>query len=99
MTSRMSGYVVMLELVRFLSNKQEVPFGVATMEELSEFNHVSNLRGEKYRVLVADAAQCSEGVSFLSVRRAFLTDVPSLYSQFVQQCGRTIRMYGHRGLP
>jgi len=99
MTSRMSGYVVMLELMRFLSAKQETPFGVATMEELSEFNHVSNLHGEIYRVLVADANQCSEGVSFLAVRRTYISDVPVSPSQFIQQCGRSIRMYGHRGLP
>merc|ERR1719356_385302 len=75
------------------------PFEVATMDELAEFNHVSNLRGERYRVLVADAAQCSEGVSFLAVRRTFLADVPVSPSAFIQQCGRAIRMYGHRGLP
>jgi len=99
MTSRQSGYIVMLELMRFIAMKQEEPFQVATMDELSEFNHVSNLRGEVFRVLVADATQCSEGVSFLAVRRTFLADVPVSPSQFIQQCGRAIRMYGHRGLP
>merc|ERR1719460_2163882 len=69
------------------------------MEELSEFNHVSNLRGEVFRVLVADATQCSEGISFLAVRRTYIADVPVSPSQFIQQCGRSIRMYGHRGLP
>jgi len=98
MTSRMSGYVVMLELMRFIAARQETPFGVATMDELSEFNHVSNIRGEIYRVMVADAATCSEGVSFLAVRRTFIADVPISPSQFIQQCGRSIRMYGHRGL-
>eukprot|EP00929_Paragymnodinium_shiwhaense_P096688 TRINITY_DN5837_c1_g2_i1.p1 TRINITY_DN5837_c1_g2~~TRINITY_DN5837_c1_g2_i1.p1 ORF type:complete len:2305 (-),score=805.31 TRINITY_DN5837_c1_g2_i1:211-7125(-) len=99
LTARQNGYIVMLELMRFLAAKNDPPFGVATMEELSEFNHVSNLRGEVFRVLVADAAQCSEGVSFLSVRRTFLSDVPVSPSAFIQQCGRAIRMYGHRGLP
>lgn len=99
MTGRTSGHVVMLELLKQMAARSTPPFQVATMSELSEFNHVSNLRGEKYRVLVADSSQCSEGVSFLTVRRVFLTDVPSLHSQFVQQCGRAIRMYGHRGLP
>merc|ERR1719321_407363 len=89
----------MLELLRQIAARSTPPFQVATMNELSEFNHVSNLRGERYRVLVADAAQCSEGVSFLAARHAFLTDVPSQHSQFVQQCGRAIRMYGHRSLP
>lgn len=35
----------------------------------------------------------------MAVRRTLLTDVPASPSQFVQQCGRAIRMYGHRGLP
>mmetsp|Transcript_60600 Transcript_60600/g.107585 ORF Transcript_60600/g.107585 Transcript_60600/m.107585 type:complete len:1815 (-) Transcript_60600:188-5632(-) len=99
MTSRMSGYIVMLELMKFIAMRHETPFWVATMDELAEFNHVSNIRGEVYRVLVADAAQCSEGISFLAVRRTFISDVPASPSHFLQQCGRAIRMYGHRGLP
>jgi len=99
MTGRSSGYVVMLELLRQVAARSQPPFRVATMEDLSSFNHVSNLHGQAFRVLVADSAQCSEGVSFLAVRRQFLTDVPQLHSSFVQVCGRSIRMYGHRGLP
>jgi hypothetical protein len=89
----------MLELLRQASERSSQGFGVATVEDLSNFNHVSNIRGQVFRVLVADAVQCSEGISFLAVRRAFLTDVPQLHSQFVQMCGRSIRMFGHRGLP
>ncbi|CAE8584375.1 unnamed protein product [Polarella glacialis] len=92
MCGRTSGYVVMLELMKHLAAKVETPFAVATMNELSEFNHCSNLRGERFRVLVADALQCSEGVSFLAVRRTFLADVPVSPSTFIQQCGRAIRM-------
>jgi len=99
MTSRQTGYVAMLEIMRIVAESSDPPFKVATMDELAEFNHVSNIRGEAYRVLVADATQCSEGVSFFAVRQAFLADVPSSPSQFIQQCGRSIRMYGHRGLP
>jgi superfamily II DNA or RNA helicase len=99
MVSRQTGYSVVLELLRQMASVGSSTFGVATMDELSEFNHVSNLRGEKYRVLVADAVICSEGVSFLAVRRVFLADVPSSPSQFIQQCGRSIRMFGHQGLP
>ncbi|CAE7356075.1 NPH1 [Symbiodinium natans] len=99
MIARTSGYTVMLELMKHLAAKSEVPFSVATINELSEFNHCSNLRGEVFRVLVADSMQCSEGVSFLSVRRTYLADVPVSPSGFIQQCGRAIRMYGHRGLP
>ncbi|CAJ1342989.1 unnamed protein product, partial [Effrenium voratum] len=106
MIGRTSGYVVMLELMKHLASQADPPVGVATMNELSEFNHCSNIRGEIYRVLVADSLQlgldfkqCSEGVSFLSVRRTFLADVPVAPSGFIQQTGRAIRMYGHRGLP
>ena len=40
--------------------------------------------------------QCSEGVSFLSVRRTFLADVPVAPSGFIQQTGRAIRMLPSR---
>eukprot|EP00930_Biecheleria_cincta_P096577 TRINITY_DN88400_c0_g1_i1.p1 TRINITY_DN88400_c0_g1~~TRINITY_DN88400_c0_g1_i1.p1 ORF type:complete len:2469 (+),score=622.90 TRINITY_DN88400_c0_g1_i1:85-7491(+) len=99
MIARTSGYTVMLELMRKIAAQTTPSFSVATMNELSEFNHSSNLRGEVFRVLVADSLQCSEGVSFLAVRRTFLADVPVTPSTFIQQCGRAIRMYGHRGLP
>jgi len=98
MTSRLNGYNVMLELMKTVAAQADPPFGVASLEELAEYNSIANVHGEKYRVLVADAAQCSEGVSFLAVRRSFLCDVPVSPSAFVQQCGRAIRMYGHRGL-
>ena len=87
----------MLELLQQLGTKYQ--FNVATMDELAEFNHVDNLQGKKYRVLVADTLQCSEGVNFFAVRRMFLTDVPSSPSQLVQQVGRALRLYSHRGLP
>jgi hypothetical protein len=99
LTRRTSGHMVMLELMRQVAHESRTRFGVATIDELEDFNHVSNLRGERYRVLVADAEQCCEGVNFLAVRRTYLTDVPGSPSSFVQQCGRAIRMYGHRGLP
>jgi len=99
LVSRQTGYIVMLELMRLVAMRSETQFAVATIDDLAEFNHVSNLRGQKFRVLVADSAQCSEGVSFFAVRRTFLADVPTSPSQFIQQCGRAIRMYGHRGLP
>jgi len=74
-------------------------FGVATMDELAAFNSSANLRGELYRVLVADSTQCGEGVSFFTVRRVLLADVPTTPSALVQAVGRSIRMYGHYGLP
>ncbi|CAE7171199.1 unnamed protein product [Symbiodinium pilosum] len=88
-------------LVEHLQERAAVgaKFGIATMEELAEFNSPANLRGELYRVLVADAAQCSEGVSFMAVRKLHLADVPASPSAFVQAVGRAVRMYGHSSLP
>ena len=48
-------------------------------------------------VMVADATQCSEGVSFLAVRRLHLADVPASPSAFVQSVGRAIRAPCARG--
>merc|ERR1712072_81245 len=69
------------------------------MEELAVFNSSCNLHGERYRALVADASQCSEGVSFLAVRRVHLADVPTGPGELMQRIGRAVRMYSHRGLP
>jgi len=96
--NRSSGMDALIEHLRRVSVQTSAPFGVATMEQLADFNSASNLRGERYRVLVADASQCSEGVSFFAVRRMFLADVPATPSGLVQAVGRGIRMYGHRGL-
>eukprot|EP00928_Gymnodinium_smaydae_P044731 TRINITY_DN29856_c0_g1_i1.p1 TRINITY_DN29856_c0_g1~~TRINITY_DN29856_c0_g1_i1.p1 ORF type:complete len:717 (-),score=212.00 TRINITY_DN29856_c0_g1_i1:130-2280(-) len=99
LVERHSGMGALLAHLKELAARSEQPFGVATMDELAEFNASSNLRGERYRVLVADASQCSEGVSFFAVRRVLLADVPATPSALVQQVGRSIRMYGHAGLP
>jgi len=97
LTGRTSGYFVMLALLQNLGLKHN--FKVATMDELAEFNHASNLKGQSYRVLVANTTQCSEGISFFAVRRLFMTDLPDSPSQLVQQVGRALRLFGHKGLP
>ena len=97
--NRSSGMNALLAHLQDISRTSQPRFGVATIDEIAAFNSSSNLRGERYRVLVADAQQCSEGVSFFTVRRVFLADVPSEPSALVQSVGRAIRMYGHRGLP
>jgi len=95
---RHSGMIALLEYLRGLGAQKG--FGVATMDQIAAFNSASdNLRGEKFRVMVADASTCSEGVSFFSVRRVMLADVPSTPSGLVQSVGRAIRMYSHRSLP
>ena len=59
----------------------------------------ANLRGEKARIIVADAKECSEGVSFFGVRRFVIVDVPSTAIEYTQRVGRAVRFMGHAGLP
>ena len=101
LVARNAGLEVLLAHLRSLSPAAGEPgaFGVATIEDLAAFNADSNLLGERFRVLVADATQCSEGVSFLAVRRVHLADVPASPGALVQAVGRATRMHGHRGLP
>ena len=51
------------------------------------------------RVMVADAKECGEGVSFLGVRRLLLADVPSTAEDLLQRIGRAVRFMGHHALP
>lgn len=46
MTSRSCGYLVILALLRRLARESCPTFEVATMEELAEFNHISNASGQ-----------------------------------------------------
>ena len=52
-----------------------------------------------FRVLVANASDCAEGISFLAVRHVHLTEVPLSQGRFLQICGRALRMFGHASLP
>jgi hypothetical protein len=99
LVARKSGYGALLAHLHRVGQRSNPRFTVASIDQLAEFNAPSNLRGERFRMLVADAAQCSEGVSFFAVRRVLLADVPNSPGQLVQQCGRAIRMFGHHGLP
>ena len=49
--------------------------------------------------MVADAKECSEGVSFFGVRRLLLADVPASSEDLMQRVGRAVRFMGHAGLP
>lgn len=44
---------------------------------------------------VADAKECSEGVSFFGVRRLLLVDVPLTAVDLMQRVGRAVRFMGH----
>ena len=54
------------------------------------------LQAARYPVL---GTGLSEGINFIAVRRMILTDVPSSPTQLVQQVGRALRLYSHKGLP
>ena len=51
------------------------------------------------RVMVADAKECGEGISFLGVRRLLLADVPCSADECMQRIGRAVRFMGHASLP
>lgn len=88
----------MLACMQEMATREVPPFGVATGEQLAEFNAVQNARGVVFRVLVADSGQFSEGTSFRAVRRLYIADVPTSAAMFQQQCGRVSRMFGHGDL-
>jgi len=98
LVARASGYRALLAVMQRAAALAKHPFRVVTMDQLSEFNAESNLKGKEALILVADASQCSEGVSFKAVRRLFLADVPSSAGPLQQMCGRANRMLGHQGL-
>ena len=50
-------------------------------------------------VMVADAKECGEGVSFKGVRKLLLVDVPLDAVQYMQRVGRAVRFMGHAALP
>lgn len=55
--------------------------------------------GSGVRVMVADAKECGEGVSFFGVRRLLLADVPPTSEDLMQRVGRAVRFMGHAALP
>lgn len=68
-------------------------------KRLAEFNASDNARGEKMRILVADADKYSEGVTFENVRELILAGVPETHGMLQQRLGRILRMCKHNTLP
>ena len=68
-------------------------------KRLAEFNAPENARGEKMRILVADADKYSEGVTFENVRELILAGVPETHGMLQQRLGRILRMCKHNTLP
>lgn len=98
MLSRQTGYKALLEILQKTGKKRG--FKVATLKELSDFNDARrNLRGERFRVMLAETSQAGEGIQFKHVRRLHLVEVPVRHSELVQRASRCVRMGGHEGLP
>jgi hypothetical protein len=96
--AREMGYKTMLEVLEKTGRRAN--FRVATLERLTDFNDPrKNLRGERFRVMLAETSQAGEGVQFKHVRRVYLVDVPLRHSDIVQRCSRSVRMGGHKELP
>ncbi|CAK9045015.1 unnamed protein product [Durusdinium trenchii] len=92
-----TGYDFFLKLLR---NMCGALFGIATLDQKAEFNcRRTNLRGEQFRVLVAEALEAGEGCSFLNVREQWLVDVPLTATEFEQYKSRVDRADSHAGLP
>eukprot|EP00929_Paragymnodinium_shiwhaense_P101371 TRINITY_DN64411_c0_g1_i1.p1 TRINITY_DN64411_c0_g1~~TRINITY_DN64411_c0_g1_i1.p1 ORF type:complete len:2003 (-),score=462.44 TRINITY_DN64411_c0_g1_i1:77-6085(-) len=74
-------------------------FGIASLAQKAEFNcGRTNLRGERYRVMVAETGASGEGVSFFAVRVLWLPDMPINATEFAQASARVDRANGHAGL-
>eukprot|EP00931_Biecheleriopsis_adriatica_P120323 TRINITY_DN9543_c0_g1_i3.p1 TRINITY_DN9543_c0_g1~~TRINITY_DN9543_c0_g1_i3.p1 ORF type:complete len:1332 (-),score=350.37 TRINITY_DN9543_c0_g1_i3:361-4356(-) len=98
MLTREMGYKALLEVLRKTGKKHG--FKVATLDELGDFNDAKrNLRGERFRVMVAETSQAGEGVQFRHARRLYLVDVPMRHSDLVQRASRCVRLGGHEDLP
>lgn len=90
----------MLSLLGDSHNAKAKAEGLSCACNLCKFNDkLQNARGQCYRIMVADAKECSEGVSFFGVRHFLIVDVPSSASEYIQRVGRAIRFMGHAGLP
>ena len=55
------------------------------------FNHKSNNKGQKLRIIIADGKTFAEGVSFKSVQLILLVDVPKNIIEYEQYIGRVLR--------
>ena len=73
--------------------------GEESAGEAAAVGKVAGLCHVAPRVMVADAKECGEGISFLGVRRLLLADVPVNAEEWMQRVGRAVRFMGHGTLP
>lgn len=97
---RHTGYEFFVKLLRHLETSRGLNIGIATLEDKAVFNCFdTNLRGERFRVLVGETGEAGEGSSFFCVRTLYLLDVPLTATDFEQCKARVDRANSHRGLP
>eukprot|EP00747_Dinoflagellata_sp_TGD_P000665 gnl/TRDRNA2_/TRDRNA2_100848_c1_seq1.p1 gnl/TRDRNA2_/TRDRNA2_100848_c1~~gnl/TRDRNA2_/TRDRNA2_100848_c1_seq1.p1 ORF type:complete len:590 (+),score=112.01 gnl/TRDRNA2_/TRDRNA2_100848_c1_seq1:162-1772(+) len=95
-----TGYAFFRKLLEHVRDQAGETFGIAGLKERALFNdRFTNLRGERYRVLVAEAVEAGEGSNFLNVRDLYLADCPASASELSQYISRCDRGDGHAGLP
>lgn len=98
MLGREMGYKIMLEVLTRAGKRAN--FRVATLEELADYNDPrKNLRGERFRVMIAGSSELGEGVQFKGVRRLYIVDVPLRLSDLMHRASRCVQFEGHADLP
>ena len=69
---------------------------------LHAFNHPENKYGDRYRVVVAEAEEYSEGISFMHIRRIIIDQGYGMkvsWASMEQKIGRALRSCSHEDLP
>lgn len=94
---RQTGYKALVALMQHAGEQHG--FSVAECENMAEFNHRGNLRGQAFMVLVLEAEKGGEGIEFHAVRHAIYLDVPEGLAVYKQRCGRVVRCGSHSSLP
>lgn len=78
------------------SDPAEAPLSSTSI--LDKFNHPSNSDGSKISVLVVDALEAAEGISFKAVRTMYMANPPSSWLNYQQLAGRSVRAFSHNAL-
>ena len=65
---------------------------------LDDFNDLGNSNGKVTAVLVVDAREAAEGVSFKAVQTMYMANPPSSWLNYQQLAGRAVRAFSHNAL-
>lgn len=66
---------------------------------IDRFNNDSNKYGGDMKIMIIDAENFSEGVSFFGVRKLYLVNPPVNYGLYQQRIGRILRACSYNNLP